>query len=149
MLKIKIFTIVLGLFLVGCSSSPPLRLGTDSNPNVDISSYKTFSWIADRAYIRTNSFLADSSRDRIQANIRNDLTGKEYIFVSDPLEADFVVSFTVGSRKEISATSYPTYYRSGWTWGAAYWGGRGRLRCWNLSTWNQVYRHQCDGQRIC
>lgn len=125
MFKTKIFAIILGALLVGCSTPAPVRIGTDFNPEVDISSYQTFSWIADRAYIRTETFLADSSRDLIQANIRNDLTAKGYTFVSDPRKADFVVSFTVGSRKEISATSYPTYYRTGWTWGVAYWGGGG------------------------
>ncbi|MEE8294939.1 MAG: DUF4136 domain-containing protein [Sphingomonadales bacterium] len=125
MSKTKIITLVFGALLMGCSTSAPVRIGTDYNPEVDIASYQTFSWIADRAYIRTKTFLADSSRDRIQANIRNELTAKGYTFVSDPQEADFVVSFTVGSRKEISATSYPTYYRSGWTWGASYWGGGG------------------------
>lgn len=125
MFKKIIFTIFFGVLLAGCSTSVPMRTSSDFNPDIDISHYKTFSWIADQPYIRSGTFLADSSREKINNNIYNVLLKKGYVFVSNPEEADFVVSYTVGSRKEISAKSYPTYYRSGWTWGQTYWGGGG------------------------
>ena len=47
--------------------------------------------------------------------------------VEEPKNADFVLSFTVGSREKISVNSYPsmsvgysTGYPSHWGWGAAY-----------------------------
>jgi hypothetical protein len=39
---------------------------------------------------------------------RSELTRRGLRFVEDPLEADLVVAFTVGSREGIRITSYPT-----------------------------------------
>lgn len=125
MLNKTIITILFGVLIASCSSSTPVRTSSDFNPDIDVSNYKTFSWIAKTPYIPSGTFLADSSRDRIINNLYNELVSKGYVFVSDPMAADFVVSYTVGSRKEINATSYPTYYRSGWNWGHSYWSGGG------------------------
>ena len=125
MFKKTVITILFGALIAGCSSSAPLRTSSDFNPDIDISNYKSFSWIAEKPYIPSGTFLADSNRDRISTHIYNEFRNKGYVFVSDPMAADFVVSYTVGSRKEINAKSFPTYYRSGWNWGASYWGGGG------------------------
>lgn len=125
MFKKAVFTILFGALIAGCSNSAPLKTSSAVNPEIDITNYKTFSWISAQPYIPSGTFLADSSRDRINNYIYNGLLNKGYAFVSDPMEADFVISYTVGSRKEIKTTSYPTYYQSGWNFGPAYWGGGG------------------------
>jgi len=125
MFKKAIITILFGALLAGCSSSAPLKTSSAVNPEINISEYKTFSWISEQPYIPSGTFLADSTRDRIKAKIYNELINKGYVFVYDPMAADFVVSYTIGSRKEINAKSYPTYYQSGWNLGTAYWGGGG------------------------
>lgn len=116
-------TFIIGAFFVGCSSTPEMKTSSDFNPDIDTSTYKTFSWISEQPFIRGSTFVADSSREKIQNNIYSGLVAKGYVFVADPMKADFVISYTVGSRSDIKASSYPTYYRSGWTWGQAYWGG--------------------------
>jgi len=141
MFKKAFITFLFGALLAGCSSSAPLKTSSAVNPEINISDYKTFSWISAQPYIPSGTFLADSTRDRIKTNIYSELINKGYVFVSDPMAADFVVSYTVGSRKEINAKSYPTYYQSGWNLGPAYWGGRRRLCSRNIFFGRKIYRH--------
>lgn len=64
---------------------------------------------------------------RIMNAVEAALVAKGYRQVEEPKNADFVLSFTVGSREKISVNSYPsmsmgysTGYPGHWGWGAAY-----------------------------
>ena len=64
---------------------------------------------------------------KIMAAIERGMAAKGYSKVDNPDAADFVLSFTIGSREEIRVNSYPaTYagvgYRGAWGWGAPYYG---------------------------
>ena len=59
--------------------------------------------------------------------VESALAAKGYRQVQDPKSADFVLSFTVGSREKIKVDSYPsmamgysTAYPGHWGWGASY-----------------------------
>ena len=64
---------------------------------------------------------------RIMRAVEQSLTAKGFRQVEKPASADFVVSFTVGSREKVRVDSYPTMsmgystgYPGHWRWGAAY-----------------------------
>ena len=61
--------------------------------------------------------------------IETSLASRGYGRVDNPESADFVVSFTIGSREEIDVDSYPSMsasigyaYPRHWRWGGAYYG---------------------------
>ena len=64
---------------------------------------------------------------RIMVAVEVALGDKGYTLVNDPKSADFVLSFTVGSREKIKVDSYPSMsmgysggYPGHWGWGTAY-----------------------------
>ena len=77
----------------------------------------------------------------IMAAFEDGMTVRGYRKVDDPESADFVLSFTVGSREEIKVNSYPASYqgfyghpRSAY-WGGAYYG-------YGMATETQVRQYQ-------
>lgn len=62
----------------------------------------------------------------VMAAIQTHLESSGYAFVNDITAADFLVSFTVGSREEIGRDAYPSMSTGPggrWGWGTAYYGG--------------------------
>ncbi len=64
---------------------------------------------------------------RNMSALENGLVAKGYKYVIEAKDANFVLSFTIGSREEIKVDSYPSmsadYGRAGrWGWGGAYYG---------------------------
>ena len=101
----------------------------DSDPAHDFSGYQTYAWMSANPMIvgPTNRMPNPLLEPKIMAAIEDGLTVKGYRKVDDPEAADFVLSFTVGSREEIKVNSYPaTYsgygYRGAWGWGGPYYG---------------------------
>ena len=84
----------------------------DSDPSHDFSGYQTYAWISANPMIvgPTNRVPNPLLEPRIMATVESGLTAKGYNKVDDPEKADFVLSFTVGSREEIQVNSYPTTY---------------------------------------
>ena len=115
----------LSLGLAACASG--FKATYDSDPSHDFSGYQTFAWMSANPMIvgPTDRMPNPLLEPRIMAAIEGDLTAKGYSKVDDPEAADFVLSFTVGSREEIQVNSYPaTYagygYRGAWGWGGPY-----------------------------
>jgi hypothetical protein len=58
---------------------------------------------------------------RIMSALETGLVAKGYKYVKQEKQADFVRTFTVGSREEIKVDSYPAGYGAGhparWGWG--------------------------------
>ena len=115
--------------LMGCAST--IDTTYDHDPANDFSGYQSFAWIS------TNPMkLGHSARvpnplleSRIMSAIETSLGKKGYVFVHEPKDADFVASFTVGSREEIRVDSYPSMsagygvaYPRHWGWGGMYYG---------------------------
>jgi len=108
------------LAVAACTS---VRPHADYLPNFDFSEYRTFTWISDQPLIRpsgqSDPFVSPLDLQRIQRAIESELTAKGFQQVEDPSQADFVVSFTVGTRDKFDASAYPGYYRG--RWGSPYW----------------------------
>jgi hypothetical protein len=117
----------LSLGLTACASG--FKATYDSDPSHDFSGYQTFAWISANPMIvgPTNRMPNPLLEPKIMAAVEAGLAAKGYSRVDDPEAADFVLSFTVGSREEIKVNSYPsTYagygYRGAWGWGGPYYG---------------------------
>ena len=131
-------TAFLTLGLVACASG--FKATYDSDPSHDFSGYQTYAWMSANPMIvgPTNRMPNPLLEPRIMAAMEGVLNMKGYSKVDDPEAADFVLSFTVGSREEIQVNSYPaTYagygYRGAWGWGGPYYG---------MATETQVRQYQ-------
>lgn len=119
---------LIGLGLGACASG--FKATYDSDPTHDFTGYKTFAWMSANPMIvgSTNRIPSPLLESRIMAAIEDGMIQRGYSKVDDPESADFVLSFTVGSREEIKVTSYPTTYAGyyghprGAYWGGAYYG---------------------------
>ena len=115
------------LLLGGCAST--FEASHDHDANHDFSNYQTFAWISKNPMKVGPSVQSPNPllQPRIMSAVEAELEGKGFRKVDAPKNADFVVSFTVGSREKIRVDSYPTMsvgvaggYPAHWGWGAAY-----------------------------
>ena len=98
------------LMLGGCAAK--LTAKHDTNPDVDMSQYRTFSWISDKPHIGMPGRPPNPlNSQRIMQAITSELGEKGYNFVREPAEADFVVSFTTVARDKVTVEAYPVTYR--------------------------------------
>lgn len=118
------------LLISGCAST--FEASYDHDPAINFSSYQTFAWISKNPMKVGQSVGAVNPllEPRISSALEKALVAKGYKYVIEPKNADFVVSFTVGSREEIRVDSYPsmsagygTAYPGHWGWGSRYYGG--------------------------
>ena len=113
--------VIATLSLIGCATS--IKTHTDYDRSASFSDYRTYAWISDRPLITAPKMATATSpflEGRIQRAIQGELGTNGYRLVVDSDDADFVVSFSVGARRELSVESYPVAYRSGWRWGTTY-----------------------------
>ncbi len=113
--------------LAACTS--PVETITNVNPKVDISVYKSFSWISDKPLV---SHIPDGQpfnpviETRIKSAIVEGFRSKGYAMIDNSAEADFVIAFTVGTRDKIRLITVPApyhhYYRRGPGFRAYYYG---------------------------
>lgn len=113
------------VFMAGCASS--FKATHDFDNANDFSRYENFSWISDKPMRigQTTRVPNPLLEPRIMTAIRTQLEQRGFTFVNDPASADFVVSFTVGSREEISVHTYPSMSAgvgrpTHWGWGSTY-----------------------------
>lgn len=116
-------------FLAGCAST--FQASYDHDSANDFSKYQSFAWISKNPMKVGNNVgpVNPLLEPRIMSALENALVAKGYEYVIQPEAADFVLSFTVGSREEISVSSYPSMsagysvaYPRQWGWGGAYYG---------------------------
>jgi hypothetical protein len=108
--------LVLGILLSGCAT---IRTGSHQDETVAFSDYSTFAWIAENPLILgagEKSSISPLTQKKIVQAIENELSRKGFTYTEDPDQADFVVSYTVGTRERIDETSYPVAYRGAWGW---------------------------------
>jgi len=119
---------VLSMITGGCATG--FKATYDHDAAQDFSAYQKFAWIGEHpmkigATVGAPNPLMEA---RIMAAISDALVAKGYEKVDAAQSADFVVSFTVGSREEIKVDSYPAMGGSlggnprHWGWGGAYYG---------------------------
>lgn len=113
---------ILALVAVGCASTYEAKVEFDVNTEVDMSQYKTFSWLKESKIMVASSDLNPVMKLRIDKEIEHALEQKGYTYVADAEKADFVVTYTVGSRDKIRVDTFPSSFHSDWAWGGGYYG---------------------------
>jgi hypothetical protein len=108
--------LLLGTTLAGCVT---IKTGSHHDESQSFVSYQTFAWIADDPLVLGADGqppISALSRKKIVQAIENELGRKGFTHLANADKADFVVSYTVGTRNKIDATSYPSAYRGEWGW---------------------------------
>ncbi len=121
----NIATLVAAIGLGACAST--FEATYDNDPGQDFSKYQTFAWISKNPMkVGATAVVPNPLLEpRIMSSIEKALVTKGYRHAKQPNSADFVLSFTLGSREEIRVDSYPSMsrgYGSRWGWGGAYYG---------------------------
>ena len=123
----------LALFLAACASSPP-------KPEVDYKADYNFSNIKKLAFYKGSGDvtgdnplqLSDFQKERVDDALQFALENKGMQFVSDPAEADMLVSWHLVTENRTDVRTYETP-----AYGGAYYGGYGRYNrysmynCWS------------------
>jgi len=122
---------ILTLLVSGCASTFEATYDHDASTN--FSEYQSFAWISKNPMkVGEGVNIANPLLEpRITSALEKALVAKGYKYEIEPKNADFVVSFTIGSREEIRVDSYPSMsmsagygraYPGHWGWGGAYYG---------------------------
>lgn len=102
--------------LSGCVG---IKTGSHQDESVSFSGYRTFTWIAEDPLIQAAddpATISPLSQKKIVDAIANTLSDKGYTYTPERKLADFVVSYTVGTREKVDASSYPSGYGGTWGW---------------------------------
>jgi hypothetical protein len=112
----------------GCATG--FKATHDHDSSHDFSGYKSFAWISANPMKVGPSVQSPNPllEPRIMRAVESALAAKGFSQVAEPKSADFVLSFTVGSREQIKvqntyptmSVGYATGYPSHWGWGASY-----------------------------
>ncbi|MDJ0748193.1 MAG: DUF4136 domain-containing protein [Woeseiaceae bacterium] len=118
--KIMAIVVVAVFGIGGCATK--IDTFVDHDSRVAFHDLETFAWISEHPLVSSSQYAAANPflEARIQDAIQDELTSRGYRFVEDDSAADFVISFSVGGRKDLSVESYPVAYRNRWTLGGTY-----------------------------
>lgn len=123
---IRTFIIIAGLaFLTACNTTPKAKVNFDKNEKVSTANYKTFTWLTDEKIMSAPVGFNQVMKIRIDEAIEEAFVAKGYQKVASSDDADFTISYTVGSRDKVRVDSFPSVYRSNIYWGRGYWGWHG------------------------
>ena len=113
----KFATVILAAILMfGCAS---INTGSHQDEGVSFSGYRTFTWITDDPLIigaGDQVTISPLTKKKIVDSIAKTLESKGYTYAAKSENADFVVSYTVGTRDKIDSSSYPSEYSGAWGW---------------------------------
>jgi len=104
----------------------------DHDTSMEFGDYRNYAWLSENPMkVGPTSQIGNPLLEpRIMSAVEDNLNAKGYTKVTERGSADFVLSFTVGSREEIKVDSYPSmtsgvgygYPRHWGGWGGAYYG---------------------------
>lgn len=102
--------------LFGCAS---INTGSHQDESVSLAGYRSFAWISDDPLItgaQDAVTISPLTKKKIVDSIAQTLKNKGYTSAETRGEADFIVSYTVGTRDKIDSSSYPSGYSGAWGW---------------------------------
>ena len=124
--RAPILVLAFALALTACAAGTPAKVDFDRANNFE--NYQSFAWLSKNP-MKVGKSLdqpKESLQPALMAAIRANLEASGYRYEADASSADFLLSFTVGSREKIGPEAYPSEYsgaggRGGWA--TAYYGG--------------------------
>lgn len=102
-----------GLITIATASCATFRVHTDYDPDAGFGDYRTFAWMDEHGRV-SSGYVSPLNVQRIERAIESELTAKGFEQRGEAEEADFLVSFTVGTREEVDVNRYPVTYRGRW-----------------------------------
>ena len=108
MIRATAIAVVIALSAFGCATGKPAKVAYDLENN--FSNYQSFSWLSENP-MKVGQALAPPKKTlqpAVMASIRSNLEAKGYRYQADAVSADFLLSFTVGSREKIGPDAYPS-----------------------------------------
>ncbi len=111
--------------LTGCVTTQKARVDFDRNSEISTSHYKTFAWLNEAKVLAEPIDVNPVMKVRIDNAIEQAFIAKGYQLVSDAEQADFTISYTMGSREKVKVDTLPVMYRTSFLWGHRYYGGIG------------------------
>jgi hypothetical protein len=115
-----------GLLLAGCATV--LTGHSDYDKKFDFARFKSFYWMypeSSAAAEAASPGISALNLRRIREAVQADLQAKGYTLADSRQSADFVVSFSVGTRDKLEVDTLPAYYRGPWYWHPYYWADAG------------------------
>jgi hypothetical protein len=117
--------IVVASLVLACAS--PIKTAFDTDPNVDMSTYKTYAWVGDGSGLpaagsHRGPYVSPLDDQRIRREVDGSLQSKGYA-TSDPAQADIMVDYGVRAEEKLRVTETPgrsTYYARGYRYGTWY-----------------------------
>ena len=121
--------------LVSCAG---IRAGTHYDEKYYFDGYKTFSWLSKEPIQNSENGTANISPltlKKIVQSVQSELIDRGYQYTDDLDNADFSLTYTVGSREALSMNSFPVGFRHDWDW---YWHGNYHTyNQWHVQTWTE------------
>jgi len=113
-----LLTLFLLVSVAACETTTTGRVDWDRD--VDFAAYRSYAWISDHPLIvaeGTTEVVNPLTEGRVIAAVERELLVKGYTKVAVGGPADFVLSFTIGTRERIRTDSYPDpYFRYSRDW---------------------------------
>ena len=124
--RAPVLALAIALTVAACAASTTARIDYDHANQ--FSSYQSFTWLSENPMKvgKAVSQPRESLQPSLMAAIRANLEANGYRYVADASSADFLLSFTVGSREKVGPEAYTSESsgvggRGGWA--TAYYGG--------------------------
>ena len=112
--------VITALIVSSLSGCATISTGAHYDETTNFGEYRTFAWIDADPYISSQNdtaiVISPLTRSKIQHAIHSGFASKGYEYVEDLSRADFVIAYTVGTRREVSVESYPETYNGPWGW---------------------------------
>lgn len=119
--KLHIAIAAVAFMLSGCATT---KFTSDYDQANDFRAYKTFAWAGTSPMtVLGTTRVPPMLEPRIAREVRAELEAKGYRYVEKLEQADFGVSFTVGSRNSTEVIKSPETFwvnQTNWRWGRAY-----------------------------
>lgn len=115
--------VTLVIFVASCASAYKTKVYFDKNTDIDTKNYKTFAWLTDDKVMASTEDFNPVMKLRVDKEIEQAFITQGYSLIENANEADFTISYTVGSRDKVSISQYPFTYRGSFGWGHGYYGG--------------------------
>ena len=119
--KLPIALAASALMLSGCATT---KFTSDYDEAHDFGSYKTFAWAGESPMtVLGTTHVSPMLEPKIAREVRGELEAKGYRYIETLEQADFGVSFTVGSRNSTEVIQSPDTFwvnQTNWRWGRAY-----------------------------
>ena len=109
------------LVLSGCATT---KFTSDYDQAQDFGAYQTFAWAGESPMtVLGTTHVPPTLEPRIANEVRGEFEAKGYRYVESLEQADFGVSFTVGSRSSTEVIKSPETFwvnQTNWRWGRTY-----------------------------